>query len=282
MKVLQSLLLLLLLSMISCSQKEKIKTPKQHIAQDSVKSVSDFEDVLPVYSISKEIDAIVLELNDYDSKEEKLFHDKIYDDIVQQDTLFDWGDKKDFIATIRPVNSIYIDTTGQLNIFRSLKLEKRIKEKLKSSYYIYGTKGFTKVSLGDVYFTVDECLSRIIAIKINGFDKDKYGHPLFGSEKPLSVVYGKDYKKVEQTINKQIDRFTDSIQADYRNKSGSTKVVANIGSHYFTYEDDFNWKKEFNLTDLNFPSRSIYHSNNQRKAEVVWEKSLDLYGIPCD
>ena len=130
MKVSQSLLLLLLLSMMSCSQKEKIKTPKQHIAQDSVKSVSDFEDVLPVYSISKEIDAIVLELNDYDPKEEKLFHDKIYDDILQKDTLFDWGDKKDFIATIRPVNSIYIDTTGQLNIFRILKLEKRIKEKI--------------------------------------------------------------------------------------------------------------------------------------------------------
>ena len=282
MKVSQSLLLLLLLSMMSCSQKEKIKTPKQHIAQDSVKSVSDFEDVLPVYSISKEIDAIVLELNDYDPKEEKLFHDKIYDDILQQDTLFDWGDKKDFIATIRPVNSIYIDTTGQLNIFRSLKLEKRIKEKLKSSYYIYGTKGFTKISLGDVYFTVDECLSRIIAIKIIGFDKDKYGHPLFCSEKPLSIVYGKDYKKVEKTINKQIDRFIDSIQADYRNKSGSTKIVANTDSYYFTYEDDFNWKKEFNLTDLNFPSRSIYRINNKSKAEVVWEKSLDLYGIPCD
>ena len=282
MKLKQSLLLIVVLSMISCSQKERTKTTKQLTEVDLVKITTDFDDVLPVYSITKNIDAIVFEINDYEPKEEKLFHDKIFDEVLQKDTLYDWGDEKEYIARIRPINSIYIDTTGQLNIFRSLRLEKKIKEKLKSSYYIYGTKGYTKVTLGDVYFTVDECLSRIIAIKIIGYDNNQYGHPLFCSEKPLGLVYGTDYKKARKTINKHIDRFIDSIQADYRNKSGSTKIAAHIGSYYFTYEDDFNWKKEFNLTDLNFPSRSIYHINNQSKAEVVWEKSLDLYGIPCD
>lgn len=266
-----SLLFFLAISLIGCNSKESGKTestPKKTVTE------TDFRfDGLPAYSISKDIDAIVFELGNYG--EEKLFQNQIYTEVQKEDTLYVYEG-----FPIQLINSTYVDTTGQFNIFRNLKIEKRIKEKLKPSYYVYGTKGYTKATLGEVYFTVDECLSNIIAVRLNNYDREKYGNPLFCSEERLDIIYGKTYTKVEKAIN-QYDKIQNRL-ADYSNKPNCNKVVANVGSNYFTYEDDFNWKKDFSRNDINFPGRALYTLNENGKISCNWGYSLDLLGIPCD
>lgn len=257
-----------LLLLFGCNQKEEIKAKP---IQKQVAS-GDFKfDGYPVYNISKDIDAITFELNEYDEKDP--FY-KIYDKVEKEDTLFS------FETRLKPVNSILIDTTGTFNIFRSEKLEERIKAQLKSSYYVYGTKGFTRVTLGDVYFTIHECYSNIVAVKIVGYDKNKYGRPLICSEKAIAdLVYGSNYKKAEKAIE-QCEKANEG-GADYMNPPGTGTVFANVGSNYFKYEDDFSRKRD-DPDGLSFPSRYVYNINNKGKASMIWGKSIDLFGIPCD
>lgn len=262
-----------LLLLIGCNQKEEIKT--KPIKKQSPEIATQF-DVLPAYSISDNIDAIVLELGN--TGEEKLFQNQIYSQVEKEDSLYAFSG--DYSPPLKTINSTYIDTVGQFNILRNEKLEKRIKEKLKPSYYVYGTKGYTKVNLGEAYFTVDECISNIIAVKLNNYDRNKYGNPLFCSEKPLNLVYGKDYSKELKAIHK-FDK-TVAAKVDYSNKPNTTKVFANNGSAYFAYEDSFKWSRDFSPSDINFPSRSIYTINKKGKADCIWGKCLDLFGIPCD
>ena len=266
------LLIISFLILIGCNSKENLK--EEPVTNQTVNNDFKFEG-FPAYSITKDIDAIVFEMDNYG--EEKLFYNQIYDQVEKEDTLFLFGP-----GPLKGINSTCVDTTGQLNIFRNEKLEKRIKQKLKPSYYVYGTKGFTKVNLGDVYFTIDECLSNIIAVKLNNYERKKYGNVLFCSEKPLNLVYGKNYKKEEKAIHKFEKKIAAASQVDYSNPENSSIIFANNGSNYFTYEDDFNWKKDFDREDINFPSRAIYHIDNKGKVSSIWGKSLDLYGIPCD
>ena len=267
MKIKLLFALLFYLLLLSCNHKAEKSKPKITTQKETELNFDGF----PVYSISKNIDAITFELDNYE--EETLFYNKIYHQVVKEDTLFVYNS-----GPIKSINSTQIDTSETFKIFKSAKLEERIKSKLKSSYYVYGTKGFTKVTLGNVYFTVDECISNIIAVKIIGFDKEKYGSPLICTEKPINLVYGNDYKKVEKKINKEENR----LKQDYYNPPNTTKVYGNIGSNYFTYQDDFGWKKEFNMKDVNFPSRAIYVVNSKGKVDNVWGKGLDLFGISCD
>lgn len=267
-------LLLTALFLISCNSKEN-QAPTR-ITKQLAKTDAKF-DVLPAFSISDSIDAIVFELLDYEI-DKKDFYEEIYDQVAKEDTLYDFsGDNHPYL---KPINATYIDTSGQFNILRSQKLEKRLKEKLKPSYYVYGTLGYTKVSIGDVYFTVDECLSNIIAIKLNGYNRKKYGHPLFCSEKPLGLVYGKNYAKELKAIH-QFDREL-AQKVDYSNALNSTKIFANKGSYYFAYEDDFASSREYESSKIKFPSRTIYSINDKGKADCIWGKCLDLFGIPCD
>lgn len=265
------LLVLSFLALLSCNSNEKTN-PVKPATKQSTKTDYEFNG-FPAYSISKDIDAIVFELGNEDEKD--LFFNEIFTEVEKEDTLFEYSDNP-----IRLINSTYIDTSGQFNIFRSEKLEKRIKEKLKPSYYVYGTKGFTKANLGDVYFTVDECLSNIIAVKLNNYDRKKYGNALFCSEKPLNLIYGKGYGNIEKIIHGHEKELC--LKADYCNKPNCSKVIANIGSNYFTYEDDFNWKIDFDRDDINFPSRVIYNIDEKGRVNSVWGKCLDLLGIPCD
>ncbi|MCF6133195.1 hypothetical protein [Flavobacterium wongokense] len=262
------LLPIILISLIGCNSKEdaKIKPVPKQISNN------DFHfDGFPVYNISKEIDAITFELNEYDEKDH--FY-KIYNKVEKEDTLFA------FESRLRPINSILIDSSGTFNIFRSKKLEERIKAKLKSSYYVYGTKGFTRVTLGEVYFTIHECYSNIVAVKIIGYDKNKYGRPLICSEKPIvDLVYGTNYSKAEKAIERA--EKANEGGADYMNPPGTGTVFANIGSNYFAYEDDFSRKRD-DPDGLSFPGRTIYNINNKGKANRIWGYCLDLFGIPCD
>ncbi len=254
----------------SYNSKEKSESNKQ---SNKKSAETDFHfDGYPVYSISKNIDAITLELDNYG--EENLFQNKIFKEVDQQDSLIN----NTVGYSLKPLNSICIDTLGALNIFQNLKLEEKIKAKLRSTYYIYGKKGVCRITVGNIYFTVDECFSNIIGAEIKQYNREKCGFPLFCSEKPLKLEYGKDYKKAEQKINK----FIEKVEADYSNKPGATKVFANIDSYYFTYEDDFIWGFSPNKSEINFPSRAIYHIDEKGKVTSVWVKSLDLFGIPCD
>jgi hypothetical protein len=179
---------------------------------------------------------------------------------------------------IKPINSTIIDTVGTFKILKSDKLEKEIKKHLKTEYYLYGTKGYTKINIEEVFFTTDECISNLIAVKISKYDESEIGHPLFCSENQINV----EFKNVYEEQNKLVNDYLNSEPVDYSNPKNSVKGYGNIGTNYFFFEDDFKWRKEKLESKINFPSRLIYKIDKNKKVEHIWSKSLDLFGIPCD
>lgn len=99
----------LLFLLIGCNSKENTKIH----SLTNQPTASDFKfEGFPAYSITKDIDAIVFEMDNYG--EEKLFFNQIYDEVEKEDTLFLYGP-----GPLKGINSTCIDTTGQLNILRS-------------------------------------------------------------------------------------------------------------------------------------------------------------------
>lgn len=178
-----------------------------------------------------------------------------------------------------PDNISYKDTTGIFRIVYNKKVEAGIKPLLRSEYFIYGTKGVESKSTKEVLFSLDECRTNFFAFTIENFDKNKCGHPLFASDRKLDLVYGDDYKSIEDKINE----FYSQSEADYKDNIAA-KVYAHSGNMYFTYNDDFGWNAKYRGKDPEclYPDRAIFMLNDDGTVELFWYDSLDLYGISCD
>ena len=263
---------------VSCEDAKKdmnkISSEKKISIESEVDSDSfniDLNSIYPVFKISDDMHAIVLELNLVG--EESLFYNQIFQKLTSSDTLAMFDSTR-----IRPVNSVIIDTSGFFNILKNKSLEKGIKGNLNNKYYLYGTKGYTEIKLKNVFFSMnDECLSQIIAVELDQFDSVKIGKPMFCSEELLDLEY-----KLFSEKTKSINEFHNSLPWDYFNPKNSIKVYGKSKQYFFTYEDDFNWYKSGSDSKIDFPSRAIYKIGKNNKIDKIWMKSLDLFGIPCD
>jgi hypothetical protein len=176
-----------------------------------------------------------------------------------------------------PKNCSYYDTLGEYQLLKSDKFETKIKRILNESYYIYGTKGIGKFKIKNVVFGLDECRTSIYAFTFDGFDTVLYGHPIICSPLYYELNYSKQYIVVEKKLasysQKQVRDYSDNIPE---------RVFANLGSIYFSYNDDFLWGKIPNLRKCQFPRRAIFTLNDDDTIVNLWSEGLDLFGIPCD
>lgn len=266
----------LTLLLISCQQKnEKINTAKPEIVKtDSIEKIDIDKTLFSVYELSKTTTAIVANLQEENTYNGAKF-DTIFNRVNAKDSLYNvlYNDS----TKVR--NFKYYDTLGPYKLIRNKTLEKEVKKIIEKSYYVYGTKGFSKVTINHVVMGLDECRTNFIAFPIENFDTAKNGKPIFCSKQLLNINYQKSYSDIQQKVLAFYNK--ESKGYDYTDEIKPT-VFANIGSAYFAYHDDFIWGKNLEKSKCKFPARTIYIVNKDNPIKKFWVDGLDLFGIPCD
>lgn len=262
---------------ISCKDKDnKVKDiTLKNVADDTKQLEAEIKDntIYPVYNLANNTTAIVVEIFDSGKNSE---YEKIYSKINETDSL-ETGFYDHWSAKKRKFE--YYDTLGIVQLIKSKALEKEIKKIIEPKYYVYGTKGFSEVTVDEVVCRIDDCRENFIGLTIKNFDTSKNGKPLLCSIKPLKLTYGKNYFAVQREIQK-ID---DSLVYRYFDTDPTkVKVFANNGPAYFTYNDDFLWGKNSKLSKCKFPERRVLVQQKNNKFNTILLGGLDLYGLSCD
>ncbi|WDF60147.1 hypothetical protein PQ462_01985 [Flavobacterium sp. KACC 22758] len=228
-----------------------------------------------VYNLSKKTIAIVANLEyeggDYSGNE----FDKIFNQVDEKDSLYNvLIDDRNKVR-----NFEYYDTLGTFKLIRSNTLELEVKKIVDKSYYVYGTKGFSKITINKVVCALNTCRTNFIAFPIEKFDTAKNGKAIFCSKQLLKINYQKSYSDIERKIRQYEEK--ESKNYDYKDEI-KPKVFANIGDYYFTYNDDFQWGMYPEKSKCDFPGRTIYIVKKDKPIKKFWVDGLDLFGIPCD
>ncbi|PIF30135.1 hypothetical protein CLU81_0538 [Flavobacterium sp. 9] len=250
------LCLFLILGLISCVRnvKSEVKGGK---AEEKKKhediGLFDKGDIFPVYTLSKKTTAAIVVEVAWDSQQTNL--GKILEDVSKK--------------------TQYFDTLGAVKLSKSKLLETEIKKIIKDKYYVYGTRGFSEMNVGEVIFGWVGCEGYIVAFTIRDFDTIKNGNPIFCSSKLLKLNYEKKYSRIEKKINK-------FYNPDGAANNLNEKVFANIGSMYFSYRDDFQWVKRPDESQYVIRERVIYRVENDNYIERIWQDYIDMYGMNCD
>ncbi|MEN2399792.1 hypothetical protein GKZ90_0008385 [Flavobacterium sp. MC2016-06] len=265
------------LLLISCNQKNETIVKKTNTIKETapLEKIDIDTTLFSVYDLSKTTTAIVVNLQEKKTYNGASF-DEIFNQIETKDSLYNvlYGSQTNKIK-----NFEYYDTLGSYKLIKSKKLENEIKKIVEKSYYVYGTKGFSEVTINDVVVGLDECRTSIIAFPIQNFDTIKNGKPIFCSKQLLKIEYQKSYLETQYKIRQYEEK--ESINYDYKDNI-KTKVFANIGDAYFAYNDDFLWGKYPGKSKCKFPGRSIYIVKKDKPIKKFWVDGLDLFGIPCD
>lgn len=274
MKNVISLFLSLLL--LSCNQKNETikKTSTENKKSDSLDKIDIDKTLYCVYNLSKTTTAIVVNLNEENTYNGAKFNE-IFNQVEAKDSLYNVL----YRDTTKVQNFEYYDTLGSFRLIKNKTLENEIKKIVAKSYYVYGTKGFSKVTINDVVCGLDECRTNIIAFPIQEFDTAKNGQPVFCSSQMLKITYQNSYFEIEKKI-REFDK-KESENYDYKDDI-KTKIFANVGDAYFAYNDDFIWGKNPEKSKCKFPSRTIYIVKKNKPIKKFWVNGLDLFGIPCD
>ncbi|MFH6992142.1 hypothetical protein [Flavobacterium sp. FlaQc-48] len=268
--------LFLSLLLLSCNQKnETILKPNQENKKSDTLEKTDIDKALYcVYNLSKTTTAIVVNLDDENTYNGAEF-DRIFNQINAKDSLYNvlYGD------STKVKNYEYYDSLGSYKLIKNKKVEREVKKIIEKSYYVYGTKGFSKMPVNEVVFGLDECRTNFFAFPIENFDTAKNGIPVLCSKQPLKINYQKNYFDIQKKIRDFEEE--ESKKYDYKDDI-KTKVFANIGDVYFTYSDDFMWGRDPDKSKCKFPGRTIYIVKKGKPIKKFWVNGLDLFGIPCD
>ncbi|KFF07077.1 hypothetical protein [Flavobacterium reichenbachii] len=264
------------LLLVSCHQKNEtiVKKNIEHAKADTLDKIDIDKTLFSVYDLSKTTTAIVVNLDDSNTNNGPKF-DEIFNQVNAKDSLYNVL----YQDTTKVQNFEYYDTLGSFKLIRNKTLEREIKKIVDKSYYVYGTKGFSKVTINEVVCGLDECRTNFIAFPIENFDTAKNGKPVFCSKQLLKINYQKSYFDVQ----KKVLDYEEILTKDYDYKDDiKTKIFANIGDAYVAYKDDFMWGKDSKKSKCNFAGRAIYIVKKDKPIKKFWADGLDLFGIPCD
>lgn len=268
--------------LISCQQKNEqiVKVNNQNQVQIQNKKSNELDEIpadkafFSVYDLSKKTTAIVVNLNGKNTYNGAMFN-KVFNEVSTKDSIYKFIEDP---TAVRNQNLEYYDTLGVYKLTKNKSLENQIKKIIQPSYYVYGTKGFSKINIKNVVYAIDECFTNIIAFPIENFDTTKNGKPIFCSSKLLAIEYRKNYSDIEKKVQEYDEK--ENKKLDYKDDI-KTKIFANIGDAYFSYNDDFVWGKDFEKRKSKFPKRTIYIVKKDKPINKFWVNGLDLLGINC-
>jgi hypothetical protein len=192
------------------------------------------------------------------------------------DTLFDVFYPKKSQGKDLPKKWKVYDTTGVFKLIRNETLEKEARCYFDTAFYVYGTNGYARSRIKNIAIGLDECITNVFAFCLDNASLKSIGHPLFCSTKLLPIHYGKDYSKMEKSMDSYYiasGDYADSVQ---------TKIMGNVGNFYFYYHDDFSWEPKSSTSKCKFPGRGIRLIDNKRVSQFWMSDFIDLFGIECD
>ncbi len=270
-----SFILILFACNTSISQNNKTNQPSEKDSTTRLNVLFDTNNdkidtnFLSVYQYTPSLIAITVDLDVPPDRKSELA--AIYNKVDKAEAIR-------FDSINHPHNCNLYDYSGVFPFYKNNVLEDEIKKHISKQYYVYGTKGIQKCEVSEVLFSLNECISNIMAITLKGFDTLKYGHPIMCSVKETAITYQNDYTDVENIMNSIPKSAKGDFSDDYK-----TSVFANYHYFYFTYHDDFMWNKK-NLEDTTcfYPYRSIVTIKKNKTVAAYWSGTyLDLFGIPC-
>lgn len=175
----------------------------------------------------------------------------------------------------------YVDTLINPDLLYNKRFEKAFLPKMKTEYFIYGTKGMAKGAVQKVLFQSSECGNDYIAYII-AVNQSKTGTPLIATEHEMPLKYGQNYSG----INSKIKAFSKDEATE--NLSGTEnvyqpKTFADYGGNiFFTYHDDFlGYDSKSARAKVQFPERAVYTVAKDGKVKLLWSEEMDLLGLPC-
>lgn len=228
----------------------------------------------PVYELSPKTTAFVISFRE---PEQRTFLDTIFNSFYPADSIYN-TDVIDFYKRSRVARDWkFYDTSGYYKLMRSEQFEKEARKYFDSAFYIYGTKGYAKSKIKNIAFGLSECITNIFAFCLDNNGIKSIGHPVFCSTKLIELNYGKDYSKLEKSIDSHIASFP----SDYSD-SIKTKVMGNINGFYFLYHDDFLWGRNAAKSKCRFPDRNVLLIEGKNILGGFGDSGLDLFGIGCD
>ncbi len=192
------------------------------------------------------------------------------------DTLFDVFYPKKTQEKDLPKKWKFYDTAGVYKLIRNETLEKEARCYFDTAFYVYGTNGYARSRIKNIAVGVDECITNIFAFCLDNASLKSIGHPLFCSTKLLPIHYGKDYSKLEKSMDSYYVK-----SGDYAD-SVKTKIMGNVGNFYFYYHDDFSFETKSFKSKCKFPGRGIRLIDNKRVSQFWMSDFIDLFGIECD
>ena len=168
------------------------------------------------------------------------------------------------------------DTSGIYKLIRNETLEKEARCYFDTAFYVYGTNGYARSRIKNIALALDPCITNIFAFCLDNASLKSIGHPLFCSTKLLPIHYGKDYSKMEKSMDSYYvasGDYSDSIK---------TKIMGNVGNFYFYYHDDFSRDPKNFKSKCKFPDRGIRLIDNKKVSQFWNSDFIDLFGIECD
>lgn len=197
---------------IKVKNNSTLRTNKYHV---------NFEKIFGVYQLTDNNFAIVLPVQ---IGNEDLPLSKEYEAFLEKDS-FPWIYGK-------PMKDYrYYDSTNSEQLIYNKRFEKTFKPKMKSNYFVYGTKGSQNARITRVVFSSNECGADYIAYLLK-VDKEKTGQPLIASEELLPLEYKNNYGIIDSVIKSvAIKNATESVY--WFEKAYQPKVFADIGRKKF-------------------------------------------------
>lgn len=262
-------ILLITILLISCNNKTTHNHPQPSASQSKeVPVVHSYANTFyTVYELSANTTAAVINLGE--SEKSTLF-DSIFQSFHFTDSL-----EYDLRGPIK--NCTLSDTAGPFYLMRNPELENKLMQHIPKRLFIHGTKGSAQVSIEQVLFAIDPCITNFLAFCFDKKEVTSVGQPLIASTQLLQMEFGESFDGIEKEIN----RFYSEIEADYKDNL-STAVFARSDSLYFAYSDDFSWNNKNVSETCLFPMRSVFIAQKNQQIMPYWSDGLDLFGIPCD
>jgi hypothetical protein len=235
------------------------------LGQQSWEDKFHLDTIISVFQFSESSIGLTLIINEHDSNYE---FDNLVNQIIRTEDLWSlYLDKNYDLNKVR-----IVDSSSYYRLFYNKSIADNLSYLVGKSFYIYGQKGICKSKICDILIHLDECETNFILLRLDKIDAS-IGNPLFATKDKISISYERNIAQ-ETNYNKYLSTFP----TDYTDTIPETNF-ARWNGYLLFYSDTFNWY-HINESCI-YPSRSIILERNN-DYQILWTRSLDLFGIPCD
>lgn len=221
----------------------------------------------PVYLFSENISGITF---DMDISNANRIIKQLYEEYISDNLEYDDVEEK---MELKNGQLTFIENTARQTFWKNREFSEAVLKNNDLHFNIICQNKVVNSKIIDVLFTIEECKSTLVILRIDSKHLKGAGFPLFATSNPEPFEYNK-----LNTLTNVIWNYDSISHFEYRDKM-KAQMAGSIGNLCFAYKDDFKWYSDKNGMD--FPSRYIL-MNSDTGLAYYRSYSIDLFGIPCD